>query len=209
MTNKDKILAYLRYSAPNRITNGELRQQTGIASHQQVYMLTQELIRLGQIQGARIGSEWCFWSPYSLNEEAESSLTTDDAATGVIDALTHATFETLAQRIMGQHFGVTLTPGQIAGVPKQFDLVSADGRIVGDAKYYTLVRGEKLPPAKFATIAEYVWLLEKSGAEEKFLVFGHDDKVPRWWLRKYGGLVDGVVFYFLADDGTLEQLTSG
>jgi hypothetical protein len=29
--------------------------------------------------------------------------------------------------------------------------VSEDGEIVGDAKFYTLVEGERLPPAKFST----------------------------------------------------------
>ena len=109
---------------------------------------------------------------------------------------------------MSEHYGVALAPGQVAGVPKQFDLVSADRQIVGDAKYYTLVRGEGLPAAKFATIAEYVWLLEKSGARHRFLVFGNDPNVPRWWLRKYGHLVDAVDFYFLHDSGKLEGLLS-
>jgi hypothetical protein len=205
MTNKEKILAYLRYIAPNRVTNSELRQQTGIASHQQVYLLTQELMRLRQIAGAQVGSEWYFWAADPVADGDDPALAaTADPATGL---LPHAVFEALAQRVMSEHYGVALAPGQVAGVPKQFDLVSADRQIVGDAKYYTLVRGQALPPAKFATIAEYVWLLEKSGALHRFLVFGNDPNVPRWWLRKYGHLADTVEFYFLHEDGTLESLS--
>jgi len=36
--------------------------------------------------------------------------------------------------------------------------------------------------------------------------FGNQRRVSEWWLEKHGGLVDGVEFYFRADDGTLEQL---
>jgi hypothetical protein len=108
---------------------------------------------------------------------------------------------------MSIHLGVPLTSGQVPGVPKQFDMISPDNRIVGDAKYYTMVRGQHLPPAKFATIAEHVWLLEKTEAQTTFLVFGNQREVPVQWLERYGGLASGVDFYFLSDDGELEQIT--
>jgi hypothetical protein len=92
-------------------------------------------------------------------------------------------------------------------VRKQFLFVSPDHQIVGDAKYYTPGRGDALPSAKFATIAEHVWLLEKTGAPTTFLVFGNYREVPAMWLARYGNLVTGVAFYFLADDGRLELLT--
>lgn len=57
---------------------------------------------------------------------------------------------------MGEFFGVEPGPGMRPNVPKTFDMVSSDGRIVGDAKYYTLVRGTQRPSAKFATISEHV-----------------------------------------------------
>jgi hypothetical protein len=92
-------------------------------------------------------------------------------------------------------------------VPKEFNLVSSDGSIVGDAKYFTLVRGQRLPPAKFSVVAEHVWLLEKAGAPTAFLVFGNDGQVPSLWLERYGHLVGDVAFYFLTDKGELELLT--
>ncbi len=55
-------------------------------------------------------------------------------------------------------------------------------------------------------IAGHVWLLERTTVPRRFLVFGNQRRVSEWWLEKYGGLVDGVAFYFLADDGTREQL---
>jgi hypothetical protein len=63
-----------------------------------------------------------------------------------------------------------------------------------------------VPPAKFSAIAEHVWLLEKTGAATAFLVFGNDRRVPEQWLERYGHLVVGVQFYFLSDEGELEEL---
>lgn len=84
-----------------------------------------------------------------------------------------------------------------------FDMVSDDYQTVGDAKYMSMVRGERLPPAKFSVIAEHVWMLEKIDATTKFLVFGNDKKVSEEWLRRYGKFVKSVRFYFLTENGDL------
>jgi len=78
--------------------------------------------------------------------------------------------------------------------------------VAGDARCYTLVRGERLAPAKFAATAEHIWILEKSRTASKFLVFGNQREDPDQWLERYGGLVPDVDFYLLSDDGELEQL---
>jgi hypothetical protein len=69
-----------------------------------------------------------------------------------------------------------------------------------------VVGGQRLPPAKFMEIAGHVWLLERTTAQRQFLVFGNQRAVSEWWLKKYGGLVHSVEFYFLIEDGHLEQL---
>ena len=120
--------------------------------------------------------------------------------------LTPLEFEVLAREVLSEHFQTRLSAGQVAGVPKTFDLVSEDCRIIGDAKYFTLVRGERLPPAKFSVIAEYVWLLERTDASYLFLVFGNDRRVPALWLEKYGRLLRNFKFFFLSDEGQLEVL---
>lgn len=94
-------------------------------------------------------------------------------------------FERLAREVMSKHFSTKLEKKGITGIPKEFDCVSADDKIVGDAKYLTLVGGKKVPPAKFSMIAEHVWLLEKVNAQVKFLAFGNDKRVPEWWLKKF------------------------
>ena len=115
-------------------------------------------------------------------------------------------FEDFARKVMEKHYGAVLQSRAIGIVPKTFDFVSADSSIVGDAKYFTLVRGVGLPPAKFSVIAEHVWLLEKTGADRKFLVFGNDKRVPTEWLKRYGHQVKDVEFHFLSDRGRLERL---
>lgn len=120
--------------------------------------------------------------------------------------MTSSEFEAFARRKMGLHFGVEWRREAPAHLPKKFDMVSQDGRIVGDAKYYSLVNGVSLPPAKFATIAEHVWLLEKTPAEIRFLVFGNQVEVPQFWLKRYGQYAKAVRFLFLSDDGALTEL---
>ncbi len=123
------------------------------------------------------------------------------------NAMSPLEFENLARRVLSDHFSTGLSRDQIRGVSKTFDFVSADGRLVGDAKYFTLVRGVSLPPAKFSVIAEHVWLLEKTGAAKTFLVFGNERMVPTQWLKRYGNLVSKVEFYFLTNSGELETLS--
>ncbi|GAB4543585.1 MAG: hypothetical protein Kow0063_36880 [Anaerolineae bacterium] len=207
-TNKERILDYLWSIAPERATNSQIRESTNVSSHQQVYLLTQGLMYKGYIRGEQRGHEWVFWADESLAAQFTSPGPASPRALPIQagPGLTPGGFEKLAQQRMSEHFGVSLTPGTVPGVPKQFDLVSPDKEIVGDAKYYTLVRGQRLPPAKFSVIAEHVWLLEKTGAPTRFLVFGNDRQVPELWLKRYASLAPDVVFYFLSDDGMLEQL---
>ena len=117
-----------------------------------------------------------------------------------------SSFEELARRRFGEVLGGSFRPGSVQGVPKKFDLVDENKGLVGDAKYFTMVGGSRLPPAKFSVIAEHVWLLEKTGARQKFLVFGNDQRVPEEWLRRFGHLAVNVEFYFMTDAGEIKRL---
>lgn len=123
-----------------------------------------------------------------------------------LDEITPAAFERMAARAASARYKTPLSPAKLSGVPKTFDLVSDDRRTVGDAKYYTLVGGSRMPPAKFSVIAEYVWLLEKTGSPNTFLLFGNDRRVPEEWLKRYGHLAGRTAFHFLDNDGTLHDL---
>jgi hypothetical protein len=210
MSNKERILEFLRSVGPSGATNSEIVSGTGIKPHPQVFKLTRKLFEAGVIRGLKGDPEWRFW--LSKDGIARSSSITTISADPVLQLrgrLTPSEFEILAQQVMGEYFSSTLRAGKADGVPKLFDLISQDQQIVGDAKYYTLVNGVGLPPAKFSVIAEHVWLLERTRATTKFLVFGNDIRVPEMWLKRYGKLVGGIAFFFLTDEGSLQSLVNG
>jgi hypothetical protein len=208
-TNKERVLDYLWSISPDCATNSQIRDATGIKSHQQVYLLTRELLGAGRIRGEQRGGKWVFQANESLIAQFTSPGRASPAEVLALsrEGLSPRAFEELAQAVMSEHFGVPLTPGQVPGVPKEFAMVSPGGDVVGDARYFALVRGQRLPLAKFSLISEDVWLLERTSAPTRFLVFGNDRQAPVLWLQRYGNLVSGVAFYFLADDGELEQIS--
>ena len=90
------------------------------------------------------------------------------------------------------------------GVMFEFDLVSDDGEIIGDAKF---LKNIKVPAAKWDNISHYVWLLEHSRAKIKFMVFGNDREVPERYLKRFEPLTGDVEFYFFNNE-CLEPLGS-
>ena len=154
--------------------------------------------------GHREGPEWRLWPTRAVDVVSEPD--TEKTANAVTSMSAHL-FEMLARILMSRHFRTDLQPRKIAGMHKNLDFVSDDYNVVGDAKFFTMVRGERLPPAKFSVIAEHVWLLEKLQARERFLVFGNDARVPQEWLSRYGRLVSGIDFYFIDSQSELAKFT--
>jgi hypothetical protein len=209
MSNRDQVVEFLRSAGHAGATNEEIVSHTGIRPHQQVFTITRELMRQGTIKGVQSGKEWRFWLADGEGAGGSDRLTPAAGAARPIRLQrgpTPAEFERLALIAMSNVFGTRLAPGRVSGVPKLFDCVSQDGSIVGDAKFYTLVEGERLPPAKFSIVAEHVWLLEKTRAPRKFLVFGNDRRVPEQWLRRYGHLTSAVEFFFIDHGGVATRL---
>ncbi len=114
-------------------------------------------------------------------------------------------FEIRARHFLSEHFRVKLRPGMFPGVPKLFDFLSKDRSIVGEAKYLSLGKG-RIQPAKFASVSETVWLLEKINTKQKFLIFGNTKVIPMKWLQRYGHLVKDIDFYFWNETDDLELL---
>lgn len=204
--HREEILGFLNRIAPQGASNAEIVSHTQVRPHQQAFQITKKLMDEGLITGHRYGREWRFSVGQAQASRAEARPAREPTQTAKAGGkLSPPEFEGLCRRVMSKKFGTELRPASAKGVHKQFDLVSDDKTIIGDAKYYTAVNGTSLPPAKFATIAEYVWLLEKARTKKRFLVFGNDRRVPEWWLDRYGNLTK-VAFYFLSDDGDLERL---
>jgi biotin operon repressor len=121
--------------------------------------------------------------------------------------VTPSTFPAHARRVLSARWGTSLQrrPAGLPGGQSQlFDLVSGNGRIVGDVMWLA-GRGET-PEARSAAIAEAVLVVAHvTNADRRFLVFGDDwDTVSRW-VTRYRLLLDGVEMWFL-DGDRLERL---
>lgn len=204
-TRKEDVMEYLESIYPDSATNSDIVRATGIKPHQQIFQKTAELKREGAITGWQVGREWHFRAKENSSEKNYKPTTLPQKVQKP-GKMTGRQFEVIARQKFSTYFNTMLSEQIVGDVAKKWDMVSPDGKIIGDAKYYTLVRGKALPPAKFATIAEHVWLLEKTKVEIKFLVFGNMIEVPQMWLAKYGNLVSGVRFYFMDDEGEITRL---
>jgi hypothetical protein len=60
-TQSERVLDYLWSVGADGASNRQIRQETGIASHQVVFMLTQRLAGKGLIIARQFGREWRFY----------------------------------------------------------------------------------------------------------------------------------------------------
>jgi hypothetical protein len=116
------------------------------------------------------------------------------------------TFAAHARRVLSSRWGTTLQRRQAllpGGAAETFELVSGNGRIVGDVVWLA-DRGPY--EAKSAAISEAVLIVGHAGeAHRRFLVFGEEWDALSRWLSRYRGVLDGVEIWFLAGD-KLERL---
>ncbi len=118
-----------------------------------------------------------------------------------------ATFPAHARRVLSARWGTSLQRRAAAlpgGEARLFELVSGNGRIVGDVVWLD-GRGHTAD-AKSAAIAEAVLIVAHvTKADRRFLVFGQGWDVLSGWLARYRLLLDGVEVWFL-DGDRLERL---
>jgi len=124
-----------------------------------------------------------------------------------VDPKSTATFPDHARRILSARWGTTLQRRQAVlpgGVAHPFELVSGNGRIVGDVVW--LADRGRTVEAKSAAIAEAVLIVgHVTNADRRFLVLGEGWDVVSRWLTSYRLLLDGVELWFL-DGDRLERL---
>lgn len=108
-------------------------------------------------------------------------------------------FETLVLDFLNEHskLGFSKQKVDINGVSFEFDIVSRDSGIIGDVKFFKNI---KVPAAKWDNISYYIWLLQKSRANIKVLIFGHDIEVSERYLKRYEPLAQDVEFYFFENN---------
>lgn len=118
-----------------------------------------------------------------------------------------STFSAHARRVLSARWGTSLqlrTAALPGGETQPFELVSGNGRIVGDVVWLA-ERGDSAE-TKSAAIAEAVLIVAHvANADRRFLVFGQDWDVLSRWLGRYRLLLDGVEVWFL-DGDRLERL---
>lgn len=116
------------------------------------------------------------------------------------------TFPAHARRVLSSRWGTSLQQRQAllpGGAAETFELVSGNGRIIGDVVWLA-DRGPE--EAKSAAISEAVLIVGHAGeAHRRFLVFGEEWDALSRWLSRYRGLLDGVEIWFLTGD-KLERL---
>lgn len=115
------------------------------------------------------------------------------------------TFVAHARDALRHAYGMPFGAASPAPLRAPLALVSGDGRIAGDALYGIKHHRGRVAPAKLAAITERVWLLERTPAHERILVFLATDPAPREWLRRYGH-VDRAVRFLALGRGGLEEL---
>jgi hypothetical protein len=117
-------------------------------------------------------------------------------------------FFATAREIMSKYFEEDLSLKKFNQIPKTFEFVSKNLKIVGDGKFLSLPPNGRFPIPYLRSISESVWFLEKIEAEKKFIVFGNSREIPKFWLNTYGHLLKDIDFYFLhMPEKRLEKMT--
>src|ERR1700729_1009912 len=60
MTNRDRVIEFLRRVAPDEASNADILSGVGIKPHQQIFRITNQLVSEGLIRGRKLGKEWVF-----------------------------------------------------------------------------------------------------------------------------------------------------
>jgi len=122
-------------------------------------------------------------------------------------------FENLARKAIENELGCLLNGGKINinGKVKDFDLLNIDNQIVGDIKHYKMTKGGNIPSAKFSTLNEYAWLMQKLEQYEKrkwrkIFVIGEDLKVVKIYLTTYAPWLEDIEIYYCSGEGNLVKL---
>lgn len=120
------------------------------------------------------------------------------------DKMSFRQFEIDARKFLSKHWSVELKEREvkIGDASKKFDFVSEDQSFVGDAKF---MKNIPVPAAKWSHISECIWLLQKTRAKRKFMLFGQDKEIPERYLKRWSSIVTDIEFYFF-DGKKLERL---
>lgn len=121
-------------------------------------------------------------------------------------------FEDRAREVLGRALGKELRkrtvpfPGSHA--VKEFDLVSDDGQVVGDAK--SMASGISQDSGKLMEITAHVLMLQHLGDDcLRTLVFRHPELPSKWLTKGIAPLAGGVELIHLDVDDGLSDIRTG
>jgi hypothetical protein len=122
-------------------------------------------------------------------------------------------FEGRAREVLGRALARELRkrtipfPGSHA--VKEFDLVSDDGQVVGEAK--SMATGTSQDSGKLMEITAHVLMLQRLGNDSRLriLVFRHPELPSKWLTKGIAPLADGVELIHLDVDGRLSDIRTG
>ena len=219
MDTKTKIMRVLQKDTDRLFEDSELCAALGLADktkeREGIAETCRELLRAGEIRRFRENgrmvnaarkSEKLALRRREKEKKDESAGALEkrgvvEVTTRPEEALAHKDFTERAREVMVEFYGRPLKGKKIGGT-KIWDYVSNDGMVVGDARWL----GQSIPAAR-AFISEAVWLLEKVGAVQKFIVFGGETEVPRQWLELWSTLCpEDIALFYLDSKGELHEL---
>jgi len=215
--SKANILKLLQKDTEKLYSDQELCAALGVGNstkeHEKIAEACRELLRAGQIRrfkhedrmvnGAR-KTQFLALRRREKKDDGGSAIEKRGAVDVTVkpeEGLARKDFSERAREVMNEFFGRPLKPRKIGGT-KIWDYVSPDGMVVGDARWF----GNSVPAAR-AFVSEAIWLLEKVGAVQKFIVFGGEADVPRQWLELWATLCpEDVALFYLDAKGELHEL---
>lgn len=203
MTVKDRIIQQLKAGVP--LTDAQLKSRLK-TTHQTINQACRQLEALGILSRSE-GSDG-----YIENRLIEGSVTAMDTSQALglggdrldSNVARGSAFQDLSASVLGAHFGCQFlleVPIAIGEPAKnhRFDLVSNDGRRVGECKSFTWTGTGNMPGAKITTVNEAVFYLSflpedvyRFVVMRRDLRFGHGESLASYYWRTNRHLLRGV-----------------
>jgi len=209
MSNKDKILAFLRNRKNERYCDDCLSGMLKIYPRQQVNQICRNLSEYGQINRKKglcsnclkykiVNS--CGKSNVILSNELLIPHKIFTQKFAKEKRLYHKEFEDRVFIYLYNKFkqkfytqSLQIGPNKYHG----FDLVSEDRNIVVECKSYTWTGSDNFPSAKISTAVEATFYLTRIRTKKKILVFQDDfnstgESLADTFVRRYNGVLDDI-----------------
>ena len=226
MSNRDKIMNYLRTRKEGKYCDDCLSSILKIYPRQQINQICRNLLDMGYIRREKGLCSNC--SKYKIVNFLE---TPDDIISSekILQSsdkmleqrlaqgkrLHHKAFEYRVSEYLQNKFGQRFYEQNMQIGPDKyhnFDLVSEDRAIVVECKSYTWTESGNFPSAKISTAVEAIFYLSRIKAKRKILVFqdnfnSRGESLVDMFVRRYNGVLDDIeVWAYHAEESPEKDL---